>query len=249
MTIVYIIAMEAEARPFVDCFGVREVSGFFDPLPCKMFCTELGKRSDGSSLDDRSDRLCVVLNGRQHGSDLIGCEAASVATMAAIQKLNPDLVINSGTCGAFESNGAEIAKVYLGSGAMFHDRRVPGDDAWGTQALGNYDVWEGTAELARRLNLPMGKVTTGSSLDMQPCDLQIIKENGGELKDMEGAAVAFVCSLYKVPVLFVKSVTDLCDNGAETFDEFSRNLARASQELNKVNVRIIEEIRNLCCNS
>ena len=90
----------------------------------------------------------------------------------------------------------------------------------------------------------MGKVTTGSSLDMQPCDLQIIQENGGELKDMEGAAVAFVCSLLNTPILFVKSVTDLCDSGAETFEEFSRNLAKASQALKETNIKVIDHLTN-----
>ena len=123
---------------------------------------------------------------------------------------------------------------------MFHDRRVPGDDAWDTQSIGNYAVWEGSKDLAQALSFKMGKVTTGSSLDMQPCDLDIIQANGGELKDMEGAAVGFVCSLYQVPILYVKSVTDLCDSGAETFEEFSRNLGRASQALRDANERVIE---------
>ncbi len=278
MKICYVVAMRAEAKPFIEHFGVKEVPGFFDPLPCKLYEAELPSKAElsgqgntaiGESVCDPSDKACtetsnndlsnnslpssptggragdrghlyVVLNGEQHGSDLVGCEAASVATMAAISKIGPDLVINSGTCGAFERNGAKIGDVYLGSGVMFHDRRVPGDDAWGTQALGNYPVWGGTSELANRLGLKQGKVTTGSSLDMQPCDEEIIRQNHGELKDMEAAAVAFVCSLYKVPVLLVKSVTDLCDNAADTFETFSKNLAMASEELRKANVRILE---------
>ena len=86
----------------------------------------------------------------------------------------------------------------------------------------------------------MGKVTTGSSLDMQPCDLEIIEKHGGQLKDMEGAAVAFVCSLFNIPILFVKSVTDLCDSGAETFEEFSRNLHHACETLKVANERVID---------
>lgn len=229
-SILYIVAMQAEAKPFIDAFNMTEEEGFFAPLPCRLYSADLGE----------GHRLHVVLNGQQHGSDLVGCEAASIATLAAIQRLNPDLVINSGTCGAFKSNGANIADVYIGNAVMFHDRRVPGDDTWGTQALGNYPVWEGAKKLASKLGYKMGKVTTGSSLDMQPCDLQIITENNGELKDMEGAAVAFVCSLFKVPILFVKSVTDLCDNGAETFEEFSKNLAAASQALNVANQEVIK---------
>lgn len=230
--IVYIVAMQAEAQPFINAFGIEEVADFFAPLPCRLYSAEVAP----------GKMLHVVLNGQQHGSDLVGCEAASVATLAAIQRLQPDLVINSGTCGAFKSDGAAIADVFIGNAVMFHDRRVPGDDEWGTQALGNYPVWDGAPELASKLGFKMGKVTTGSSLDMQPCDLAIIKENHGQLKDMEGAAIAFVCSLFKIPILFVKSVTDLCDSGAETFEEFSRNLAAASEALRKANERIIRHL-------
>lgn len=230
MNILYIIAMQAEAQPFIDNFQVEEEEGYFAPLPCKLYRKEI---SDHFTLH-------VVLLGQQHGTDLVGCEAASVATTVAIQRIQPDLVINSGTCGGWESKGAEIGKVYIADGVMFHDRRVPGDDKWGTQALGNYPVWEGCNSIASKLNLPMGKVTTGSSLDLLAIDQEIIDRNNGSLKDMEGAAVAFVCSLYNVPIMFVKSVTDLCDDTADTYETFIKNLKKASDNLNIVNQRIIE---------
>lgn len=226
--------MVAEARPFIERYGIQEVEHFFAPLPCLLYEGEV----NGITLD-------VVLNGQQNGSDLIGCEAATLATLSAIQRLQPDLIINSGTCGAFRSDGAGIADVYIGTGAMFHDRRVPGDNEWGTQSLGNYHVWEGSQALAEALEMKTGKVTTGSSLDMQPCDLDIIQRNGGQLKDMEGAAVGFVCSLFHTPVLYVKSVTDLCDSGAETFEEFSRNLHHACETLKAANERVIEYLSRL----
>ncbi|NLV52514.1 MAG: 5'-methylthioadenosine nucleosidase [Bacteroidales bacterium] len=228
MRICYVVAMVAEAKPFIERYGLKEVEAFFAPLPCRLYEGEV----NGSILD-------VVLNGQQNGSDLVGCEAASVATLSAIQKLSPDLIINSGTCGAFKGNGASIAEVYIGNGVMFHDRRVPGDDTWGTQSLGNYAVWEGSEEMAKSLGYKTGKVTTGSSLDMQPCDLEVIQKHGGQLKDMEGAAVGFVCSLLHVPILYVKSVTDLCDSGAETFEEFSKNLHQACETLREANERVI----------
>lgn len=232
MNICYIIAMVAEAQPFIETYRMNEVKDFFAPLPCRLYQAKVNEST-----------LHVVLNGQQNGSDLVGCEPATVATLVAIQRLHPDLIVNSGTCGAFRANGADIAEVYIGNGAMFHDRRVPGDDAWGTQSLGNYPVWEGSKALAHALSLKMGKVTTGSSLDMQPCDLSIIQQHGGELKDMEGAAVGFVCSLFKTPILYVKSVTDLCDSGAETFEEFSKNLNRACKALKVANERVIDYLK------
>lgn len=226
--------MVAEAQPFIERYGIWEVKGFFAPLPCRLYEGEV----NGVTLD-------VVLNGQKNGSDLIGCEAATMATLCAIQRLNPDIVINSGTCGGFRQHGADIAEVYIGSSVMFHDRRVPGDDAWATQSLGNYPVWEGSQALAEALGFKMGKVTTGSSLDMQPCDLDIIQQHGGQLKDMEGAAVGFVCSLFQTPILYVKSVTDLCDSGAETYEEFSRNLHHACDTLKAANERVIDYLTHL----
>lgn len=230
MKICYIVAMQQEAQPFIDHYGVEEVKDFFAPLPCKLY---------------RKDDLYIVHNGKIHGSNIIGCEAAAMTTTLAMERLHPDIVVTSGTCGGFKSEGADIADVFIGNKAMFHDRRVPGDDEWGTQALGNYSVWEGSQKMAAALGLPMAKLTTGSSLDMQPCDLEIIKANGGQLKDMEGAAVAFTCSLYNVPIIIVKSVTDLCDSGAETFEEFSKNLEKACESLRQANVRVIDYLRNL----
>ena len=223
--------MVAEAKPFIERYGIEEVKDFFAPLPCLLYEGKVGDLI-----------LDVVLNGQQQRSDLIGCEAATMATLSAIQRLNPDLVINSGTCGAFCANGAEIAEVYIGNGVMFHDRRVPGDNAWGTQSLGNYPVWEGSWRIAEALGLPMGKVTTGSSFDLSPEEDALIDANGGRLKEMEGAAVAFVCSLYKVPVMLVKAVTNLRDAEEENIDSFQENLKRASLSLRETLVKII----NLC---
>ncbi|MBQ0046224.1 MAG: hypothetical protein KBT33_01775 [Prevotellaceae bacterium] len=234
-TICYVVAMVAEAKPFIEQYGMKEKEGFFAPLPCMLYEGEL----------ENGKKLYVVLNGQQNGSDLVGCEAASIATLSAIQRLNPDVIINSGTCGGFKSNGADIAEVFIGNKAMFHDRRVPGDDAWGTQSIGNYSVWEGSEAMAKELGFKMGKITTGSSLDMQPCDLEIIQKNGGELKDMEGAAIGFVCSLFNKPIIYVKSVTDLCDSGAETFEEFSKNLHAACESLRVANQKVIEYLAEI----
>ena len=118
---------------------------------------------------------------------------------------------------------------------MFHDRRVPGDNEWDTQGLGNYKVWEGSWQLAQRLGLPMGKVTTGSSFDLSPEEDALIDANGGRLKEMEGAAVAFVCSLYGVPVALVKAVTNLRDaaDQGDDIDAFHANLRRATLALSE----------------
>ena len=36
-TICYIVAMVAEAKPFIDRYGIKKVDNFFSPLPCQLY--------------------------------------------------------------------------------------------------------------------------------------------------------------------------------------------------------------------
>lgn len=234
--------MSAEARPLIDHYKLQWQEGFFAPLPCLFYKgTVEGDGIDGvDCASEEPTELFVVVNGVQHDRDLIGCEPAAVTTMAAIEHLHPDIIVCSGTCGAWEKYGARVGEVCIGDGVMFHDRRVPGDNEWATQGLGNYPVWEGSASLAETLGLRMGKVTTGSSFDMCAEEEQVIDENGGRLKEMEGAAVGFVCSLFHVPVLFVKAVTNLRDAEEEDMEAFHQNLRKAAEALLETNKKVIK---------
>lgn len=231
--ICFVFAMRAEAQPLIEHYGMERVEEYFAPLPCMLYRKTL-------TSEDGEVELFAVLNGVDHGRDLIGCEAAAVTTQVAIQRLQPDIVISSGTCGGWKRYDGIVGQVYVADGVMFHDRRVPGDNAWDTQGLGNYAVWSGSKPLADALGLPMGKVTTGSSFDLSPEEDRTIDENGGRLKEMEGAAVAFVCSLYGVPVMLLKAITNLRDAEDEDIETFQKNLEKASANLRDINVKVVE---------
>lgn len=224
-----IIAMEAEARPLIERFGLQRVEDYFAPLPTLLYQGIIGGKE-----------LSLVLNGKQHGLDLVGCEAATLTAQVAIDRLCPDLILNAGTCGAFRARGAAIGDVYLSRGpVMFHDRRVGDDGGWHDMGIGNYPTMD-AAPMAADLGLKLGKVTTGSSLDMLDRDLEIILAEGGELKDMEAGAIAYVASLHSVPLVCIKSVTDLVDGGRPTEEEFHENLALASLALRDACVKVIQ---------
>ncbi len=226
--------MRAEAMPMIECLSMKHDENAFAPLPCQLYTTQL-----------HGMEISIVLNGVDHDRDLIGCEAAAVTTMAAIQRLQPDIVISNGTCGGWAKYNARKGMVYIADGVMFHDRHVPGDNAWDTQGLGNYPIWSGAKSLAKRLGLPMGKVTTGSSFDLSTEDARTIDDNGGRLKEMEGASVAFVCHLFNVPVMLVKAVTNLRDAAEDDMDDFHASLSQASENLMRTNLRIIEALKDV----
>ncbi|KAB2600712.1 COBRA-like protein 1 [Pyrus ussuriensis x Pyrus communis] len=178
------------------------------------------------------------------GVDCVGTVSASLVTYASIQALQPDLIINAGTAGGFKAKGACIGDVYLACDVAYHDRRIPIPvfDLYGVglrQACAS-------PNLQKELNLKVGKLSTGNSLDMSPQDEASIIANDATIKDMEGAAVAYVADLLKVPIIFVKAVTDIVDGEKPTAEEFLKNLAAVTAALEEKVTQVIDFINGKC---
>jgi 5'-methylthioadenosine nucleosidase len=226
--ICFVVAMSTEARPLIDALGLTEDSEFGGLLPMKGFIGEY-----------KGIQLSLVINGKDKdtGLDLIGTQAATLATQFAVEKYAPQLIINAGTAGAFGENGAMIGDVYLSRDhIVFHDRRVP-IAGWDKQSIGYFSVWDVAPLLP--LGFKWGVVTTGNSLDMPLHDEENIRKIGGEIKEMEAAAVAWVAGLHGIPMFCVKSVTDLMDSGIPTHEEFKMNLQVATGNLRDGVLKII----------
>lgn len=229
MHICFIIAMEAEAVSIIENLSLDEVANFAPGLPMRAWSGLYG-----------SDQISVVVNGKDtdYKLDLIGTQAATLSTHLAINHFKPDLIISAGTAGAFQSKGAKIGEVYLSyPHVVFHDRRVdiPGWDKMGVGRFPVYDV----REIALALKLKTGVVTTGNSLDMPETDEATIRTIGGEIKEMEAAAVAWVASLHNVPMFCIKSVTDLVDSAHPTHEQFLSNLRLAVESLTDVCLKAV----------
>jgi len=224
--------MPEEAEPIVQHFNLAHQPSYFGQLPPKAY----------KGLYNHLDILLVV-NGRDklHDVDLVGTQPATLAALLAIEKFSPDLIINAGTAGAFGANGASIGDVYLSNRHfIFHDRRIP-IPGWDSFGVGRYPSFD-TSEIAAALGLKQGIITTGNSLDMPAEDERTIRENGGEIKDMEGAAFAWVASLYGTPIFSIKAITDLMDSEKTTQEEFLQNLHKASIALKEACYSVIDYI-------
>ena len=221
--------MHAEAAPLIEKFDLKVEKGFFSPLPPVLYKGE-----------HNGKEIFVVLNGQQNGLDLVGCEPATLTAQLVLSTIKPDLLINAGTCGAFKSKGSAIGDVYLSDkNICFHDRRVGDNGGWYEMGVGFYPCMDAT-QMANDLGLKLGRCTTGSSLDMAAEDLAMITKNDGMLKDMEAAAIAWVAQLHNTPLLCIKSVTDLCDGGRATEEEFRENLSMAAQKLKEACFKVLD---------
>ncbi|BAT77558.1 5'-methylthioadenosine/S-adenosylhomocysteine nucleosidase-like [Vigna umbellata] len=235
--IVIIIAMQTEALPIVNRFQLTEEpnSPFPQGVPWVRY------RGTYKNLN-----VSLIWPGKDPvlGVDSVGTISSALVTYAAIQTLQPDLIINAGTAGGFKAKGASIGDVFIVSDCAFHDRRIP-IPVFDLYGVGLRKAVE-APNLVRELNLKVAKLSTGDSLDMSQQDESSIIANDATLKDMEGAAIAYVAELLKVPAVFVKAVTDIIDGDKPTAEEFLQNLAAVTAKLDLAVEKVINFINGKC---
>ena len=225
------IVMEAEAGPFVEHLDLKPVDDFFPShTPFLAFSGSLGDA-----------KVTVITMGKDvvygTGVDNVGTVPASLATFLALEKMKGagetpvDLVLNGGTCGGFARKGGAIGDVFLTTGVANHDRRIgiPGFDTYG---IGSLSSEIDPSAMAEALGYKTGIVTTGNSLDKTDTDDEYMKDkNDASVKDMEAAAIAWVCKMNNLPYMGVKVITDIVDGNFPSHEEFMQNLASAAQSL------------------
>ncbi|KAG6779609.1 hypothetical protein POTOM_016002 [Populus tomentosa] len=236
-SILIVIAMQTEAMPVVNKFQLKED---LDPV----FPKGVPWIRYHGIYKDLHINLVWPGKDLTLGVDSVGTISASLVTYAAIQALQPDLIINAGTAGGFKVKGACISDVFLVSDVAFHDRRIPIPvfDLYGVGSRQSFS----TPNLLKELNLKAGKLSTGDSLDMSPQDEASIVANEATVKDMEGAAVAYVADLLKVPAIFIKAVTDIVDGDKPTAEEFLQNLAAVTAALEQAVAQVVDFISGKC---
>ncbi|KAJ8631546.1 hypothetical protein MRB53_024869 [Persea americana] len=232
-TILLIIAMQTEALPLVAKFQLSEDQDSVFPKGVPWV------RYHGIYKDLK---INIIWPGKDQslGVDCVGTISASLVTYASIQALKPDLIINAGTAGGFKAKGACIGDVFLASRVAFHDRRIPIPvfDQYGIGARKTCPI----PNIFKELKLKEGKLSTGDSLDMSPHDEAAIAANDATVKDMEGAAVAYVADLLSVPAIFVKAVSDIVDGDKPTAEEFLRNLVAVTAALDQAVTQVVDFI-------
>lgn len=231
--IVVIVAMEAEAAPIKDALGARSI-----PCPWPAWCPMTLARAEREH-----GTVSIVVNGQdpRHGVDLIGTQAATLSAAQVIEHLSPDIVISAGTCGGFIARGGRIGDVYLAAEELrYHDRRVP-LPGFHESSLGSYPTADLT-HIAKKLDLKQGVVTTGDALDATEACMNRMNGSEASVKEMEAAAIGWICSIAEIPVSCIKSVTDLVDGETATEQEFIENLTLAVEHLAKAVTLVTDDI-------
>lgn len=220
--VLILMAMRDEARPMIEALQLEPVEDALDAaLPMRCY---------SGWVDGIRVSLGIAGVDARYDVDHIGSEAAGILALETLRYFQPDLLISAGTAGGFAALGADIGTVYLSERMfVFHDRHVP-LDGFRQSAVGEYPALDVSA-MAETLGLPTGVVSTGSSLQKSERDLQVIQQYRAVAKEMEAAAIAWVAMLYDVPMMAVKSITNLVDEENRSEAEFVKHFECASAAL------------------
>jgi nucleoside phosphorylase len=237
--VVLVMAMELEAAPLRASLGAVDIAS-------PAWAAGLPTRLAVAPATADHPEVVLAVNGTDPASGVacIGTTAAALTTQVALNlddRPRADLVLSVGTAGGWARSGAEIGDTFLAwPHFSCHDRRIdlPGFQAFADADLPAVDLRAHAEPLGCRL----GVVTTGDSLDESTVDRERILANGGEVKEMEAAAVAWVCHLHGVPVGAVKSITDLVDADVPTPEQFAENLATAATSLQRTTLALLARL-------
>lgn len=229
--ILIIVAMADEAAPTVRSLGLQKQEGF------KRFPFEVHR----GEFEGKEIMLVTSGKDRRTNADNVGTQVASAMASVCIREFEPDLVMNIGTAGGFKSAGGEIGSVYTGTKLQYHDHRIP-VPGFEDYAKGDYEA--AIPEHVKDM-YPAAIVSTGSSIDITDREREQLSKQAEKMpvvKEMEATAIAQVCSWSDVPLLVLKSITDLIDGGEPSHEEFVRNLKKASDALHDAAMAVLKKL-------
>jgi adenosylhomocysteine nucleosidase len=187
----------------------------------------------------------------------IGKVNAAVGTTLLIHEYHPDLVINSGSAGGIDRS-LKFGDAVISTGLLYHDVDLTGFKYPPGQLPGCPVVFpvkedlllraeRAVAELKAEEILPKqfngirGIIGSGDIFMCEPGRIEVLRKVFPQVcaVEMEGAAAAHTCFMFKIPVLIIRALSDIA--GVESpmaFDEF---LPVASKHSGQIVCRIIKE--------
>jgi|APSaa5957512622_1039677.scaffolds.fasta_scaffold00743_10 5'-methylthioadenosine nucleosidase len=228
-----LMAMESEASPLIESLNLKKQNSIFrHGIPFEAY---------QGSFEKLLITLMTSGKDKDYQVDNVATQPATLMAYLAIDQFSPDIIINAGTAGGMAGCGCKIGDVYLSEGEFsYHDRRIP-IPAFDQYGVGSYPSFD-TSSIATELHLKTGRISTGNSLDYTEKDLEMMKSNKAVIKEMEAAAIAWVCKILDMPMFAIKAITDLFDQEIPTETQFLENLTLASTNLQKSVPRILRTL-------
>jgi adenosylhomocysteine nucleosidase len=158
-----------------------------------------------------------------------GRVSASATTQYVIDRMQPDLLVNLGTCGGFEGRIAQ-GTIVLVERTIIYDIVEQMADA--AEAIEHYSTALDLRWLPAEAPMPVvrGLLVSGDR-DIIPQDIpELIRRFGAVAADWESGAIAWVADRNRQPVLILRGVSDLVGtSGGEAYGDYELFISRTKE--------------------
>ncbi len=181
----------------------------------------------------------------------IGKVNAAMSTAILLEKFQPDYVINTGSAGGFAKN-LEVGDVVVSTEVAHHDvdvtafgykyGQVPRMDA---RFQADEKLVTLAMEVCKDENIGVGKglIVTGDTFMNDPKKVDFVQSHFPDMQamEMEAAAVAQVCTLFNVPFVVIRALSDIVGKESNiTFDQFLPKAVESSSRIVKKFVKALQ---------
>ncbi|WP_042478130.1 5'-methylthioadenosine/S-adenosylhomocysteine nucleosidase [Bacillus ndiopicus] len=173
----------------------------------------------------------------------IGKVNAAMSTTLLLQQFKPDVVINTGSAGGFDT-ALEVGAVVISDEVRHHDVDVTAFGYEIGQMAGMPAAYQADANLiaiAKQAVTEVGEhqygvglICSGDVFMADPARAEEVRTNFPQMKavEMEAAAVAQVCYQFGTPFVVIRALSDIAGKESNiTFDEFLPTAAKHSTEI------------------
>ncbi|PSU31940.1 5'-methylthioadenosine/S-adenosylhomocysteine nucleosidase [Photobacterium lutimaris] len=189
---------------------------------------------------------CTFYTGTLNGHDVvllqsgIGKVAAAVGSAVLLEIFQPDVVLNTGSAGGFDSS-LNVGDVVISTEVRYHDADVTafgyeiGQMAQQPAAFVSdtklMDVAEQALSTMGDTHAVRGLICTGDAFVCSAEKQAFIRDNFPAViaVEMEAAAIAQACHQFNVPFVVVRAISDVADKESPmSFEEFLPVAAQSS---------------------
>ena len=207
----YIVAMEKEAKELLKIMDVQKEQ------------VVAGKKFYIGELFDKASIIGIAGIGKVN---------AAFTTQLLIDKFAPKCIINFGVAGGKENSGLNMGDFVLLKQICQYDFDLSEIDDVSIGYMQDYDtVYYKTAfELYTGNKFALCTGASGDRFTNNPYFLNIIKELGAQVVDMESGAIAQVCVANNVHLIAVKLISDVDGKEGSIFDQYEGNVVTLSAQ-------------------
>jgi len=146
----------------------------------------------------------------------IGKVSAAMTLTKVLEQYSIDTIINIGLAGNLSPH-LEFGDVVIVTHTVEHDGLIEGDEEAQKRLYPLFDL-----VTVEHPELKYGTLVSGDQFIASGTTREALQAKGGQLVDMEWAALAKVAHHYKIPLIALKVISDNADNHAQ--HDFTTNL-------------------------